>query len=137
MRFALFLALSLPRRPATPPLRLPRSEIYPPHPACPPGPLSARFVPFVGVHFLTLQRCYWGLESSLTTHLNILLVKKFLNYTEDGRNQVAIEQLVMTIVRDVTASVCDGYIQVKCRAVDKHAARGESAASCCCCCCCC
>jgi hypothetical protein len=39
----------------------------------------------------------------------MLLLKKFLNYTDDSRSCVAIEKLMMALVRDVTTAVLDGY----------------------------
>ena len=66
-------------------------------------------VPFAGVHYVNYARTQWHIESSLMSHLQVLLLKQFLNFTEDGRNQVSIENLVMTIVRDITAAVQEGY----------------------------
>ena len=34
---------------------------------------------------------------------------RFLNYTDDSRSQVSIEELIMALVRDVSAAVSDGY----------------------------
>lgn len=38
------------------------------------------------------------------------VLQKFLNYTEESRNAVSIENLLMATIRDVTAAVNDGYV---------------------------
>ena len=67
-------------------------------------------VPFAGVHYLAYRKCFWKVGGSLRKQFSVLLLKKFLNYTDNSRNQVAIEQLLMAMVRDVTAAWADGYV---------------------------
>lgn len=45
-------------------------------------------------------------------NLQTLLLKKFLNYNEDSRSKVPIEQLVMSMVRDVVDATVEGYVVV-------------------------
>jgi ABC-type multidrug transport system fused ATPase/permease subunit len=91
-------------------------------------------VPLIGCHVLTYRRQFWNVGGSLKKMLRMLLLKKvcsrlpfttvyqsclllllllpiqFLNYTDDSRNKVAIEALVMALIRDVTAAVSDGFV---------------------------
>jgi hypothetical protein len=67
--------------------------------------------PFAGTHLLAYHRVrYWGIAGQLRQHLQVILLKKFLNYTDESRNKVPVGQLVMSMVRDVTNSVVDGYL---------------------------
>ena len=67
-------------------------------------------VPYAGVHYLAYRKCFWKVGGSLRKYMATLLLKKYLNYTDNSRNLVAIEQLLMAMVRDVTAATTDGYI---------------------------
>jgi len=58
-------------------------------------------VPFAGVHYLTYRKQFWRVGGSLRKHLSTLLLKKFLNYTDNSRNEVAIQELLMAMVRSV------------------------------------
>jgi len=66
--------------------------------------------PFAFTHFLSYRLQFWKIGGSLRKFYQARLLKKFLNYTDDSRSQVAIESLVMAMVRDVNSAVVDGYI---------------------------
>jgi len=65
--------------------------------------------PFLISHALNYSQQFWRVSGSLKAQLHMLLLKKFLNYTDDSRSGVGLEKLMMTLVRDVTIAVSDGY----------------------------
>ena len=67
-------------------------------------------VPFFGKHYLDYCKCYWKVGGGLRKHLQTLLLKKFLNYNGQSRSVVAIEKVVMAMVRDVVDAVSEAYI---------------------------
>jgi len=73
---------------------------------------SMWFFPFIVSHYLSYRKNYWKVGGSLRKQLQVLLLKKFLNYTDASRGEVATEQLLMGMVRDVSDSVVHGYIDV-------------------------
>ena len=66
--------------------------------------------PFAITHYLSYRRQFWKVGGSLRKFYQALLLKKFLNYTDNSRSQVAIESLVMAMVRDVNTAVGEGYL---------------------------
>jgi ABC-type multidrug transport system fused ATPase/permease subunit len=67
-------------------------------------------VPYAMVHYLAYRKCFWKVGGSLKKYISTLLLKKFLNYTDGSRNEVAIETLLMAMIRDVTEATGDGYV---------------------------
>uniref|UniRef100_A0A7S2FH94 ABC transporter domain-containing protein n=2 Tax=Octactis speculum TaxID=3111310 RepID=A0A7S2FH94_9STRA len=67
-------------------------------------------VPFTIKHYLDYSKCYWKVGGGLRKHLQILLLKMFLNYDEASRSKVAVEKVVMAMVRDVVDAVSEAYI---------------------------
>ena len=48
-------------------------------------------------HWLDYQSTRWGVGGGLRKHLQLLLLKKFLNYTVESRDRVYIEQLLSKV----------------------------------------
>ena len=71
---------------------------------------AAWSLPLVLKHYLDYSKMFWKVGGSLRSHLQTLLLKKFLNYTDESRNDVNIEQLLMALIRDVSACVSEAYI---------------------------
>ena len=71
---------------------------------------AAWSVPLTIKHVLDYSKQFWKVGGSLRSHLQVLLLKKFLNYTEASRCDVQIEQLLMALVRDVSCCVSEAYI---------------------------
>ena len=71
---------------------------------------AMQVLPFFAVHYFDYRSCYWKVGGSLRLYLKQLLLKKFLNYRDDSRAQVAIEKLIMALTRDVTTAVSEVYV---------------------------
>ena len=68
-------------------------------------------IPLVGSHTLAFKQQFWGVLGSLKLQFNVLLLRKFLNYTDEARDRVATETLLLAMTRDVTDSVSKGFIE--------------------------
>jgi ABC-type multidrug transport system fused ATPase/permease subunit len=61
-------------------------------------------------HYLDYAKQFWKVGGTMRSKLQLLLLKKFLNYTDDSRCHVEIETLLMAMVRDVSECVSEGYL---------------------------
>ena len=73
---------------------------------------GAWILPMFLKHYLDYRKQFWRVSGSLRKHLQLMLLKKFLNYTDDSRSRVQIQALLMANVRDVSVTVSSGYLAV-------------------------
>ena len=67
-------------------------------------------MPFGLKHYLDYRKCFWKIGGASRKRLQVLLMRKFFNYTEDSRKKVKVEALVMGMTRDVNDIVTNAYV---------------------------
>mmetsp|Transcript_87441 Transcript_87441/g.248359 ORF Transcript_87441/g.248359 Transcript_87441/m.248359 type:complete len:897 (+) Transcript_87441:224-2914(+) len=70
----------------------------------------AWMVPFGLKHYLDYRKCFWKIGGASRKRLQVLLMRKFFNYTEESRAKVQVETLVMGMTRDVGDIVTNAYV---------------------------
>ena len=70
----------------------------------------AWMVPFGLKHYLDYRKCFWKIGGASRKRLQVILMSKFFNYTEDSRAKVQVETLVMGMTRDVGDIVTNAYV---------------------------
>ena len=60
--------------------------------------------------YLDYQKSFWKIGGASRKRLQVLLMRKFFNYTDESRTKVKVEALVMAMTRDVSDIVHNAYV---------------------------
>lgn len=69
-------------------------------------------IPYAFVHYFDYRRMYWKIGGASRKLLQANLLRKFLHYNEESRNQLSMSDLIMAINRDSGELASNGYLQI-------------------------
>mmetsp|Transcript_77863 Transcript_77863/g.166990 ORF Transcript_77863/g.166990 Transcript_77863/m.166990 type:complete len:860 (-) Transcript_77863:76-2655(-) len=69
-------------------------------------------VPFILLHLIDQYKCFIAIPGEARKALQANLMRKFLNYKEHVRSEIAASEITMAMIRDVTEVVDKGYMKV-------------------------
>jgi ABC-type multidrug transport system fused ATPase/permease subunit len=69
-------------------------------------------LPMVLMHCIDQYKCYLCIPGEARKNLQANLLRKFMNYKEDIRQQIQPSEIIMAMVRDVVELVDKGYMKV-------------------------